>query len=375
MKLLIISHTEHYFTAEGTLVGLGSTVTEINHLLVLFDEIVHLAMLHPGPAPASSLPYVSERIRFVPIPTVGGQGLFAKFKILWYAPKTISLVRQALKATDWFQFRAPTGIGVFVIPYLVFFSTKKGWFKYAGNWKQRGAPKAYRFQKWLLLKQSRKVTLNGFWEDQPAHCLSFENPCLTAKELERGRLLVGAKGFASHALEFCFVGRLESAKGFGLLLTALDLLPLTFKQRIKCIHVVGEGQDSGTYQALAKETALPFVFYGVLSRDAVHRVYEKSHALLLPSASEGFPKVLSEAMNYGCIPLVSNVSSIGQYIQDGVHGFLMESLTGEALLAVIKRFMSLNEAEFEVMQNRARTALSNFGYLYYVKRLSDEVVK
>ena len=38
MKLTIISHTEHYKLSDGTLVGWGPTITEINHLAEIFDE-------------------------------------------------------------------------------------------------------------------------------------------------------------------------------------------------------------------------------------------------------------------------------------------------------------------------------------------------
>ena len=66
--LTIISHTEHYLNSDGTIVGLGSTVTEINQLLDVFDEITHVAMLHDESPPSSSLPYVSDKISFVAIP-------------------------------------------------------------------------------------------------------------------------------------------------------------------------------------------------------------------------------------------------------------------------------------------------------------------
>ena len=45
-QLTIISHTEHYKTPEGHIVGLGATVTEINQLLEIFDTIVHVAVLY-----------------------------------------------------------------------------------------------------------------------------------------------------------------------------------------------------------------------------------------------------------------------------------------------------------------------------------------
>ena len=165
--LTIISHTEHYLLADGRVVGLGSTVTEINQLLTVFDTITHLAMLHNETAPLSALPYASENIRFVALPAVGGPTLNDKMAIVFQASKIIRKVHKALRNSDYFQFRAPTGIGVYIIPYLMFFTSQKGWFKYAGNWKQEQAPLANKLQKWLLEKQSRPVTINGFWENQP----------------------------------------------------------------------------------------------------------------------------------------------------------------------------------------------------------------
>ncbi|MEO7282160.1 MAG: capsular biosynthesis protein, partial [Gelidibacter sp.] len=222
-SLTIISHTEHYMLADGSIVGLGSTVTEINHLLEVFDTITHVAMLHDTVAPSSALPYISEKIRFVALPAVGGTALSDKMAIVFMAPKIVMTIRKVLKTSDYFQFRAPTGIGVFVIPYLMLFNSKKGWFKYAGNWKQEDAPLAYRFQKWLLEKQSRPVTINGFWENQPKQCLSFENPCLTDEEIKAGQSIIVSKAL-QFPLELCFVGRLEAAKGVDLIFDALESL-------------------------------------------------------------------------------------------------------------------------------------------------------
>src|SRR5690606_5557474 len=139
-RLTILSHTEHYHLADGTIVGLGSTVTEINELLGVFDQITHVAMLHTTEAPSSALPYVADRIQFVAWPAGGGSPGSDRVALLFQAPHILKIIHQALKRSDCFPFRAPTGIGVFVIPYLMFFSSKNGWFKYAGNWKQEDAP-------------------------------------------------------------------------------------------------------------------------------------------------------------------------------------------------------------------------------------------
>src|SRR5690606_37024808 len=124
-QLTIISHTEHYKTAQGELVGFGSTVTEINHLLELFDNIVHVGVLHEGKPPDSALPYTSKHIDFVALPVLGGKNIVDKVQMVLQAPHVLNMVREALKGSTHFQFRAPTGMGVYVIPYLIFFSAKK----------------------------------------------------------------------------------------------------------------------------------------------------------------------------------------------------------------------------------------------------------
>ena len=373
MKLVIISHTEHYLTADGTIVGLGSTVTELNHLCGLFDRITHVAMLHSGEPPASALPYLSKKIEFVALPPVGGPGLKNKLAILIQMPKIIGIIRSHLKTADYFQFRAPTGIGVFVIPYLILNIKKKGWFKYAGNWKQSDAPIAYRFQKWLLEHQSRIVTINGFWNDQPKHCLSFENPCLTEEEVLDGRLISKDKRLV-FPINLCFVGRLESAKGLDLFMDAIGSLDPIEKKKIGIIHLVGDGERMTYYQSKASALDVPFKFHGFLSRENVQSIYKDCHAIVLPSASEGFPKVIAEAMNYGCIPIVSDVSSIGHYIKDGFNGYLLKQLTSIELKNSIISFLNLSDDNFVAILSEHTDFVKAFTYNHYNNRLRLDIL-
>jgi glycosyltransferase involved in cell wall biosynthesis len=371
--LTIISHTEHYNKPDGSIVGLGSTVTEINHLLAVFDTIVHVAMLHEVAAPPSALPYTSNKITFVALPAVGGTPVIDKLGVIFKAPQILNIIRKAISKTDYFQFRAPTGIGVYVIFYLVFFSKKKGWFKYAGNWKQEQAPLAYRFQRWLLKNQKRKVTINGAWLDQPKQCLTFENPCLTAAEVELGKHAIANKTF-QYPLQFCFVGRLEAAKGLDLIINAIESLDANDRSKIGKDHLVGDGKRITEYKKKVKDKELPFVFHGYLSRTAVHNIYKESHAILLPSASEGFPKVIAEAMNYGCIPIVSDVSSIGHYIKDNENGFLIKTLNSESVMEVLRQFLNRSENEYTLIMTSGNNNLHKFSYHYYNQRIETEIL-
>lgn len=372
-SLTIISHTEHYVLPDGNIVGLGSTVTEINELLAIFDRITHVAMLHPTIAPPSALPYVSDRIKFVALPAVGGPTLRDKMFIVFQAPRIIATVRKALKDAAYFQFRAPTGMGVFVIPYLLFFNSQKGWFKYAGNWKPSSAPLAYRFQKWLLERQSRPVTINGFWADQPKQCLSFENPCLTEMEIQAGQVVIATKTL-QFPLELCFVGRLEAAKGVDLILEAVAGLDVESLHSIGTIHMVGAGQQMAEYQKKVYGLTLPILFHGYLSRTEVHQIYAKSQAILLPSASEGFPKVIAEAMNYGCVPIVSDVSAISHYIKQNKNGFLMKDLNVASLQTCLMALIGMEQSAYKQMTSTPLEFINAFGYANYNLRLLKDIL-
>ncbi len=373
--LTIISHTEHYKLADGTIVGLGSTITEINHLMTVFDQIHHVAMLHSTEAPASALPYLSENIKFVPNKAVGGKGITDKLSVLGQAPKVINIVSKILKQSDYFQFRAPTGIGVYVIPYLIFFSSKKGWFKYAGNWNQQNAPLAYRFQKWMLKKQKRKVTINGVWPNQPNQCLTFENPCLNANDIEKGNRLVKEKTFNGNRVNFCFVGRLEEENGIGLLIQAFSKLDDNDCSKIGNIHIVGHGKDLDLYKQKASDLALKFHFHGFLSRNDVHDIYIDSHAIVLPSASEGFPKVIAEALNFGCLPIVSNVSGISNYVKEGQNGFLLNEISVEGIIDKLQDVLHLSIGNYKKMLEYKREHIEKFTFNYYNTRVENELLK
>ncbi|WP_274475868.1 glycosyltransferase [Mangrovimonas aestuarii] len=369
MKLTIISHTEHYKLDDGTIVGWGPTVTEINHLLEVFDHIFHVAMLHEGKAPLSALPYQSERVTFVSLPPMGGQSLASKFHSMVMAPKVIGIVRGILKKSDCFQLRTPTGIGVYLIPFLSLCVKKQGWYKYAGNWNQNQPPLGYRLQRWMLKQQGRPVTINGDWANQPEHCLTFENPCLTDEDIMEGEAILTLKDWSGR-LNCCYVGRLETEKGVGRIIKALEALPNEAKSKLGKVHFVGDGKDLNHFKQMAEGIGVEVVFHGLLERNKVFDIYKKSHLFLMPTtASEGFPKVIAEAMNFGLLPIVSKISSIGQYISHGQNGFLLENITEKELKEVLENVLSGDFNVLDEMTGDNSKLVQKFTFNHYNNRI------
>ena len=372
MKLLIISHTEHFRRADGQVAGWGPTVREINYLTNFFEEIYHVAPLHSGEAPPSCLVYESTRIHFVPVNPSGGHTLSAKVGILSHAPATIRTVMKTLKKVDVFQFRAPTGIGVYLLPWLTAFCRKLGWVKYAGNWAQEKPPVGYAFQRWWLTRNFMKcpVTINGKWRSQPEHCLTFENPCLDENERSDGARILENKSYEG-PLNFCFVGRLDEAKGVGRILEGFRALGN--HPRIGTLHFVGDGPGRVDYEARAASLGLNVKFHGFLERKAVSHIYELSHVILLLSKSEGFPKVVAEAANYGCIPLVSNVGSLSQYVRNGENGFCIDEVDCDAagVASALRDLFALDSPKF--LAREAHAMAASFTFTHYNNRIQGEV--
>jgi glycosyltransferase involved in cell wall biosynthesis len=374
MSLAIISHTEHYKTSEGIVVGWSPTVNEINHLLQIFDKIYHVAMLKEGDPPPSVMAYTSNKIKFIPLPALGGRTISSKFKTIFNAPKVISIVSKTLKQVDCFQLRTPTGIGVFLIPYLSMFTRKKGWFKYAGNWNQSNAPLGYQIQRKLLKMQKRPVTINGRWEDQPNHCVTFENPCLTSNNINEGRQIEDSK-LKYDKFDFCYVGRLEKEKGVERIIKAFSVLSEISKSKVNQVHLVGNGNDIEYFKNIAKDSGVDIVFHGFLSQVQVFDIYRKSHVFIMPTtASEGFPKVIAEAMNFRCIPLVSNVSSIGQYVNSGNNGFVLDEVTVKNIVDTIDLILSLNQDSHRRIIKNMDSMVKKFTFEYYNNRIINELL-
>ena len=375
MTLAIISHTEHYKDTAGTVVGWGPTVNEINHLLYVFDTIYHVAMFHQGVPPPSSLPYVSDRVIFIPLPAVGGKTITHKTNVLLASFRIIAIVNATLKKADYFQLRTPTGIGVFLIPYLTFFSRTEGWYKYAGNWAQERAPLGYRLQRAMLKKQKRKVTINGRWPGQSANLVSFENPCLTDLDLIEGATIAKQKSLDGK-IQICYVGRLETPKGVAHLIRGIGLLSNAEKERIEVVHLVGNGVEIDYFKKIAAPlTEVRFEFHGFLDRNAVFEIYKKSHLFLMPTmASEGFPKVIAEAMNFGCIPVVSVVSSIGQYIKNLETGICIYKVTDQEVADALTAALQFSNTNYQHMISKQRDIVNCFSFSHYNHRIKTEVL-
>ncbi|WP_300569533.1 glycosyltransferase [Flavobacterium sp.] len=373
-KLVVISHTEHYMDTDGLVKGWGSTINEINFLADYWEEVYHVGCLYTTLPPASSLPYTQKNIQFVPIPPYGGKRFLDKILILFKTPKIIFQVIKTIRGASEVQLRLPTSMGLFLLPLFSFFLFRKFtfWVKYAGNWSQTNAPVSYRIQRWWLQKNwaNCKVTINGFWDNQPTHCFSFENPSLTLDDIDKGKSLAKLKEFQAPFV-FCFVGRLDAAKGMNRIIDTLKNIP---EEKIAKIHFIGDGPEMEYYKKETEFLGEKVIYHGFLDKTNVHRLLAESHFLLLPSNSEGFPKVVAEGACYGVVPIVSNVGSIGHYITEK-NGFLWDINSSISYDVIMNQAVFSNATELKDMSNNVMQLAEKFTFTNYISKLEMVVLQ
>lgn len=374
MQLMIVSYTSHYLV-DDKIIGWGPTVMEIDHLASLFDQVVHVAPLYQMCAPESSIPYSASNVDLIPVKPAGGNTIFQKIGVLFKFPQYAKILISELKDVDLIHIRCPANISL--LSLVIMSALKKPnfrWVKFAGNWRpEKNEPFSYKFQRFLLEKNVHRgvVTINGRWPGQPPHVLSFPNPCLTDMDILQGQKAALEKSLAE-PIRIVFVGRLERAKGAWRVLEITSLLKRAGLKVL--VDIIGDGPERNNFQKSIHDNQIneEVRFQGWLPKSSLRDFYARAHFILHPSESEGWPKVLSEAMAYGAVPLASNVSSIPQILNEIDKDLAVIPTFTDAFVARILRFVDEPDSWKKVSLSGLETA-QRFTYSNYQKVVSKMV--
>lgn len=332
MKLVIISDTPMIRGNDDRLVIFEPTLREIEALSSLFNQVVWYGYVGDDQQKGASRAPRNDIIELRQLPTIkGGKNGLQKLRVLMVVPVLTWMIARAMFRGDVIHTRGPSVPGAICIMLSWLFRGKVYWHKYAGDWSQESPPFMYAFQRWLLKRANHcNVTVNGEWPGQPPHVHAFENPCFTDEELERANQIASSRRFDG-LLTLCFAGRLTDVKGGTQLLEAVRILQDTQPRSFNLV-VAGGGPLLDSLKQKARDLGLSVHFTGPVQREDLNTIYESSHILILPTRTEGLPKVVAEGAAYGCIPVVTNVSAVGQYVIHGENGFLLESNTTECIV-------------------------------------------
>jgi len=354
-------------------VGWGPTVREIDQLASLFDQVTHIAPVHAEEAPRSALAYTSARVLLHPVRPSGGMRLRDKLSIVRQIPAYVRAIWGEMSRADVVHVRCPANLSLLAIILLAFARKPRlRWVKYAGNWHPtRREPWSYTFQRWWLSKGFHRglVTVNGDWPDQPAHVRPFINPCLTDEELQAAAGIAGSKTL-SKPLRLLFVGAVNEAKGVG---RALQIVQRLHQKDIPLIFdIVGDGSQAAEFEQQARKLGIGHCvrFHGALPRAALNDYYAQAHIMLFPTSSEGWPKVLSEGLAYGVVPVSGNVSSIPYHLGRFKIGRAVDPYNLDAFAKAIEQYWSQPDL-WEQEAQRGPDAAQHFTYSAYLRDVQE----
>jgi glycosyltransferase involved in cell wall biosynthesis len=118
-------------------------------------------------------------------------------------------------------------------------------------------------------------------------------------------------------INILFVGRLTEAKGIFDMLVALKTIRRDRNDIL--LHIVGDGYLLNKINAYALDNNLQnyIVIHGHLKWNKLEEVYREADIFVLPSYTEGVPKVVLEAMVYGVPVIATRVGALPILFQHG----------------------------------------------------------
>ena len=135
---------------------------------------------------------------------------------------------------------------------------------------------------------------------------------------------------------FLCVGRLEPAKGWDVLLSAMAGSEALRSAQVAFVGV-GPDQKALTDNSVAQGLADRIELKGWLDPPALRAHLAGATALVLPSRRENYPLVLLEGMAAGIPVVATQVGGIPEMIEDGVSGLLVPPDDPDALAAALAR--------------------------------------
>ncbi len=325
MNFAIITHVIHG-REDNTFFAYEPYVKEMNVWLKNVDSVTIVAPLQNIEKKSIHLFYSKKELEFCSIPALNFTSIKDISLSIFSTPIVLKRIYSAMKNADHIHLRCPGNIGLLGCFVQILFPAKQKTAKYAGNWDSKSKqPLSYRIQKWILnntfLTRNIEVLVYGEWEGISKNI----KPFFTASYYEKDKKEISKKSL-NNKINFLFVGSLTQGKNP---LYAIQLLEqLASKGHNVQIDLYGEGKERVVLESYILENKLEnFVFIkGNQHKDIVQETYETSHFLILPSKSEGWPKVVAEAMFWGCLPIVTPISCVPNMLDNGGRGMLLSMI-------------------------------------------------
>jgi len=371
MTFLIVTHVVHKFL-DGKIYGYAPYIREMNLWIPSFSKVILIAPILDGLKPNPiEISYEHPNIEAIAVQEIDLTQRLTAARSFWALPRIVFQLARAMNQADHIHLRCPGNMGLLGCLVQLVFPNKKKTAKYAGNWDPKSEqPLTYKLQQKILnnplLTKNMKALVYGNWPGISDNILPFFTASYTEAEIEEKE-----KGFPEpgEPLRLIFVGGLVSGKNP---LVALESLKLLVAHGFDAhLDMCGSGAQEGILTEYIQENLLgPYVtMHGNVGASVLKKYYQDAHFLIFLSDSEGWPKVVAEAMFFGCLPITTSVSCVPDMLGFGQRGDLIQK-EPQQVLSVIEYYTE-NPQAYQDKSDRAREWSNH----YTLELFQSEILK
>ena len=368
MNFLIITHVIHT-KKSNDFFAYSPYVNEMNIWLKHVDKVTIIAPLKNRNIDAIHQKYNHNNINFIEVPQFSFINFKESSKAIFIIPYLVMKILKSMIFANHIHLRCPGNMGLLGSFAQIFFPLKSKSVKYAGNWDPKSKqPLSYRLQKKIIssafLSHNIKVLVYGKWINQSKNIIPF----FTATYFENEILQLPAKNLKG-PINFIFVGTLSQGKQPLYAVKIIEKLLSQFKNINLSIY--GDGEQKQFIFDYIDNNNLENIIHlkGNKSREEMKLIYQKAHFLILPSKSEGWPKVIAEAMFWSCLPISNPVSCVSNMLDNGKRGILL-SQNIDSDVQLISGILK-NDAQYGRMINEAK----KWSQDYTIDFFENEIIK
>ena len=329
MTFVIITHVPHLIENKQFF-AYGPYVREVNIWGKYVSQIYIVAPLSQQAVSKIDIPYEHEAVSFREVKSFSLTSFRQILHALLNVPIISVSIFKAMRQASHIHLRCPGNMGLLGAIIQIAFPNIPKTAKYAGNWDPKSKqPLTYRIQKWILsntyLTKNMRVLVYGEWDGSSQNIRPFFTATYSEiDKIDLDNLLATRLALLQQSeVKLLFVGTLSKGKQpLYAIQLAEQLSQLGYTVRL---DLYGEGVQRNQLEAyiLEKDLLNNVFLQGNQTSDTIKAAYQDSHFLILPSQSEGWPKVVAEAMFWGCVPIATPISCIPTMLNQGKRGLLL----------------------------------------------------
>ena len=164
-----------------------------------------------------------------------------------------------------------------------------------------------------------------------------------------------------------FVGQISKVKGVNSLLESF--INIKLNQPELNLLLIGRKRENYTFpSSITKEINKSIHFLGYLPQNEVAKYMRTAEIVILPSYSEGSPKVLCEALACGTPVIGTRIAGIDEIIIDGMNGILVSPNNIRELTTAIEKILASKELSHRFSENGQKIIQVKFNLELNVKK-------